>query len=149
MYGINFYNDEISYKYCVEEAIECIASLMEAEYKSHFYYENMLKDSQDDSTKEIVESILDDERNHIEILRKIYLDLTGKNHLCDLKPFIGTQEFRSSVMWSLLDKFKVVKKYNSILESFVNEHHKASIIKIANDELVHISQLNFILMNLG
>ena len=147
MYGINFNTDKISYRCCVQEAIDSIALLIESEYKSSLYYEKLISISENDSDRELIESIADDEKHHIQILKKIYLDFTGRNHVCSLQ-LVGTgPSYKNAIMWALLDKFKIVKIYNSIFENLVNERHKASILRIINDELAHIGELNYMLLN--
>jgi hypothetical protein len=140
-------NHNVEYNDYLRNTIEDIEVLINKEHKNSIYFERLLAQISDVSTANTIKNILNTSKEHCKTLKDIYLELTNKDFSC-FHGFIHIDNsIKKALMWALLDKFQVVKIYNSLLENLTVAKHRAFVIKMISDEVAAVAELNDLLID--
>jgi rubrerythrin len=100
----------------------------------------------DQDEKELVNKIIVDEREHVQTLRWLYINLTGKN--LDVKnDFVDTNlDLFSAIKKCISIEISTIENYNKLHNHLNDITHKNIMQKIINDESKNFNILNYLLI---
>lgn len=140
--------NNITYTGCLQQSIQDIEALIKKEYRSSLYFEKLLPLVTDKSCSNIISNIITSSRKNSEILKSIYMNITDKNYIYTCGPICISNSFKKDLIWAILDKFQVIKIYNSLLDNLTEARHKSLVLQIIQEERTNISDLNSLLIDM-
>ncbi len=158
----NIYNRRYGYPYyrrektiideeiiSLSEALELIKKSIADEKNDEIFYSALIEKAPDDNAKKIITDIRDDEKNHNEILRFIYSNITGEvfsdmnanatNAVNEETTY--TQDIESA----LFGELDAVKKYRKIMGAMPSSKMQTLVMSILTDELRHANKYNYLI----
>lgn len=130
-----------------KEVLELIKESVASEKEDELFYDYLLSLATNQDDKNIIESIRNDERHHNEMLRRIYLELTG----IALPKSTIVNELETDMTYlqglekSLMGELSAVEKYRKILAEMVDKQRYNMVFEILTDELKHAAKYNFLI----
>ncbi|QOY37938.1 ferritin-like domain-containing protein [Anaerobacillus isosaccharinicus] len=91
--------------------------------------------------------MLDDEREHFEVLKKIYFTLTGQYPSGDPPTFEVPASYLQGINDLFVQKLEIIAIYKRIRKSSPFAAIREKIAELIEDELRHLPMLNHILIN--
>lgn len=135
---------------CKKDSKEALKVIKEAIYDEMYdvaFYEYLLKSAETEEEKCILKSIIEDEKKHHNLLKKVYCDITGKEVKIDEiivvdkpKTYIG------GVKKAHHGEIKAGEKYRKVREDLKEECHRDILLEIMTDEFKHANWFNYILI---
>jgi len=130
-----------------KEILELIKTSVASEKEDERFYDYLLAKTINKDDKKIIESIRNDERHHNQMLRKIYLELTGI--ALPKAPEVKEPElnltYTQGLEQALMGELAAVEKYRKILFEMKDQERYNMIFEILTDELKHASKYNFLI----
>ena len=133
----------------LSEALELIRKSIADEKQDEIFYSALIEKAPDDNAKKIITDIRDDEKNHNEILRFIYSNITGEvfsdmnanatNTVNEETTY--TQDIESA----LFGELDAVKKYRKIMGAMPSSKMQTLVMSILTDELRHANKYNYLI----
>lgn len=130
--------------YAYAEALQLIAESVGSEREDELFYDYLLSTAPP-GQKEIIVSIRDDERKHVQMFRELYWQVTGRE-----LPAPGEQSFDrpanycEGITRALFGEMAAVERYRKILFGFEFLPYRNMITEIYTDELKHASKWNYL-----
>ncbi|MDD2377207.1 MAG: ferritin-like domain-containing protein [Clostridia bacterium] len=151
-YNRNLYNTKDIYNtnttvQVSKEVLESIKKSVASEKEDERFYDYLIAISTSKKDKEIIESIRIDERNHNQMFRKIYLELTG----IALPKSVESVETELNLTYiqgleqALMGELSAVEKYRKILAEMTDKQRYNMVFEILTDELKHAAKYNFLI----
>ncbi len=151
-YNKNMYNnsDKVRQVPTVQvsrEVLEIIRDSVATEREDELFYDYLIAVATNPEDKIIIESIRNDERNHNQMFRKIYLDLVGvalpkanepKEPEINLTYMQGLEQ-------ALMEELSAVEKYRKILAEMSDKQKYNMVFEILTDELKNAAKFNYLL----
>ena len=127
-------------------AIEQVKSSIGDEKKDELFYEQLINMAPDESSRDIISSIRDDEKKHNEILRFVYSNITGEVvESPDEIITLDEMTYIDSLEKAFLGEFAAVKKYRRIMGAMPNSKMHTLLMAIMTDEIRHASLYNYLI----
>ena len=133
----------------LSEALELIRKSIADEKQDEIFYSALIEKAPDNNAKKIITDIRDDEKNHNEILRFIYSNITGEvfsdmnanatNTVNEETTY--TQDIESA----LFGELDAVKKYRKIMGAMPSSKMQTLVMSILTDELRHANKYNYLI----
>ena len=133
----------------LSEALDLIRKSIADEKNDEIFYSALIEKAPDDNAKKIITDIRDDEKNHNEILRFIYSNITGEvfsdmnanatNTVNEETTY--TQDIESA----LFGELDAVKKYRKIMGAMPSSKMQTLVMSILTDELRHANKYNYLI----
>jgi rubrerythrin len=139
--------NNVVYNDCLQQSIEDLEMLIKKEYRFSLQLEKLLLLASDKSCTKVITNIIDISKKRNETLKEIYLDITNRNCICACGPVHVSNNLKKDLIWAVLDKFQIIKVYNSLLENLTEAKHRSLVLKIINNEISHIGELNSLLID--
>lgn len=138
-----------SSQYLLNKSVENIKGYILDENNDSNFYTKLITLAPNENQKNIIEGIRDDEKIHVQIFRKIFMDLTGV-----VLPASPTPKETSSNNITYIDGLKqaffgeleAVKKYREIMAYMPSKDLANMFFYIISDEIRHASLYNYLLM---
>lgn len=129
------------------EVLELIKESVASEREDELFYDFLLSVAPSQEDKGIIESIRNDERNHNQMFRKIYLELTGIALPKAIEPKDMEMEitYMQGLEKALMGELYAVEKYRKILAEMEDKQRHNMVFEILTDELKHASKYNFLI----
>ncbi len=159
----NIYNRRYGYPYfrrektavddeiiTLSEAIDLIRRSIGDEKNDEIFYNALIEKAPDENAKQIITDIRDDEKNHNEILRFIYSNITGEV-LNDVNNTNGNSTMSEETTYAqdlekaLFGELDAVKKYRKIMGAMPSSKMQTLIMAILTDELRHANKYNYLI----
>jgi len=130
-----------------KEILELIKTSVASEKEDERFYDYLLSVATSPEDKKIIESIRNDERNHNQMLRKIYLELTGVSlpKAPDVKEPELNITYIKGLEAALMGELSAVEKYRKILGEMSDKQRYNMMFEILTDELKHAAKYNFLI----
>lgn len=159
----NIYNRRYGYPYfrrektvvdeeiiTLSEAIELIRKSISDEKNDEIFYNALIEKAPDDNAKQIITDIRDDEKNHNEILRFIYSNITGEvfneaNNTNVDNTMSQETTYVQDLEKALFGELDAVKKYRKIMGAMPSSKMQTLIMSILTDELRHANKYNYLI----
>ena len=131
----------------LKEALLLIKKAVEGEKEDELFYEVLLSQASSQKDKDIIESIIADERKHNRMFRKLYYELTGitlpKDELTETK----TQKasYLENLEKALFGELSAVERYRKIMFAMPDKEKYNTLMEIMTDELKHAHKYNFLI----
>ena len=127
-------------------AIEQVKSSIGDEKKDELFYEQLINMAPDESSRDIISSIRDDEKKHNEILRFVYSNITGEVvESPDEIITLDEMTYIDSLEKAFLGEIAAVKKYRRIMGAMPNSKMHTLLMAIMTDEIRHASLYNYLI----
>lgn len=141
---LDFTNKSIQYN--LNRALNIIKDSVSDEMQDVLFYDNLIKLAPDDESKQIIESIRDDEKIHDKILKNVFTYLAG----VVLQPNTQNAEHKkTSYIDGIKSAFKgelnAIEKYRELLAYMPNKNLSSMIMYILTDEIKHASKYNYLI----
>ena len=157
----NIYNRRYGYPYyrrektvvdeeiiSLSEALELIRKSIADEKQDEIFYSALIEKAPDDNAKKIITDIRDDEKNHNEILRFIYSNITGEvfNDINNNENKISEETtYAQDLGNALFGELDAVKKYRKIMGAMPSNKMQTLVMSILTDELRHANKYNYLI----
>ena len=157
----NIYNRRYGYPYyrrektvvdeeiiSLSEALELIRKSIADEKQDEIFYSALIEKAPDDNAKKIITDIRDDEKNHNEILRFIYSNITGEvfNDINNNENKISEETtYAQDLENALFGELDAVKKYRKIMGAMPSNKMQTLVMSILTDELRHANKYNYLI----
>lgn len=157
----NIYNRRYGYPYyrrektvvdeeiiSLSEALELIRKSIADEKQDEIFYSALIEKAPDDNAKKIIIDIRDDEKNHNEILRFIYSNITGEvfNDINNNENKISEETtYAQDLENALFGELDAVKKYRKIMGAMPSNKMQTLVMSILTDELRHANKYNYLI----
>ena len=144
-YSKNSRNNNVSNE--LKEAIELIKKSIEDEKEDAKFYTLLLSLTNNREDINIINSIIEDEKKHNQMLRKIYFELTENKLLEDRNEEFRDNmlNYRKNLQKALMGELDAVKKYRKIMAVMPDKRKYSMIMEILTDELRHANLYNFLI----
>ena len=132
----------------LSEALELIRKSIADEKQDEIFYSALIEKAPDDNAKKIITDIRDDEKNHNEILRFIYSNITGEvfNDINNNENKISEETtYAQDLENALFGELDAVKKYRKIMGAMPSSKMQTLIMSILTDELRHANKYNYLI----
>ena len=132
----------------LSEALELIRKSIADEKQDEIFYSALIEKAPDDNAKKIITDIRDDEKNHNEILRFIYSNITGEvfNDINNNENKISEETtYAQDLENALFGELDAVKKYRKIMGAMPSNKMQTLIMSILTDELRHANKYNYLI----
>ena len=132
----------------LSEALELIRKSIADEKQDEIFYSALIEKAPDDNAKKIITDIRDDEKNHNEILRFIYSNITGEvfNDINNNENKINEETtYAQDLENALFSELDAVKKYRKIMGAMPSSKMQTLIMSILTDELRHANKYNYLI----
>lgn len=137
-------SDSLSRVY-VEENLHTIKTSIQQEQLNVKLF-SRIQELVDDDEKELINKIIVDEREHVQALRWLYINLTGKK-LDVTDKFIDTNlDLIPTIKKCISIATTTIENYNELYSHLNDISHKNIIQKIINDESKNFNVLNYLLI---
>lgn len=140
-------SNEISSYENLNEALMLIKSSVESEKEDEVFYANLLTQTTNSRDREIIQSIIADEKRHNKMFRVIYEELTGITLPPDELNSLNTskESYINNLEKALFGELSAVEKYRKILAAMPDKEKYNMLMEIMTDELKHASKYNFLI----
>ena len=132
----------------LSEALELIRKSIADEKQDEIFYSALIEKAPDDNAKKIIIDIRDDEKNHNEILRFIYSNITGEvfNDINNNENKINEETtYAQDLENALFGELDAVKKYRKIMGAMPSNKMQTLVMSILTDELRHANKYNYLI----
>ena len=132
----------------LSEALELIRKSIADENQDEIFYSALIEKAPDDNAKKIITDIRDDEKNHNEILRFIYSNITGEvfNDINNNENKISEETtYAQDLENALFGELDAVKKYRKIMGAMPSNKMQTLVMSILTDELRHANKYNYLI----
>ena len=132
----------------LSEALELIRKSIADEKQDEIFYSALIEKAPDDNAKKIITDIRDDEKNHNEILRFIYSNITGEvfNDINNNENKISEETtYAQDLENALFGELDAVKKYRKIMGAMPSNKMQTLVMSILTDELRHVNKYNYLI----
>ena len=130
--------------YAYPEALRIIMESAGSEREDELFYDYLLSVAPE-SQRNIIASIRDDERKHIQLFKQLYWELTGQDiPLAQDEPFERPQSYCDGLTRALFGELGAVEKYRKILFGLEFLPYRNIITEIYTDELKHAAKWNYL-----
>ena len=131
----------------LKDALILIKKSVESEKEDEMFYDILLLQATSSRDKEIIQSIVNDERKHNKLFRELYYELTGitlpKYELKSVENSKNT--YISNLEKALFGELSAVEKYRKIMAAMPDKQKYNTMMEIMTDELKHASKYNFLI----
>ena len=157
----NIYNRRYGYPYyrrektvvdeeiiSLSEALDLIRKSIGDQKQDELFYNALIEKAPDDNAKKIITDIRDDEKNHNEILRFIYSNITGEvfNDINNNENKISEETtYAQDLENALFGELDAVKKYRKIMGAMPSNKMQTLVMSILTDELRHANKYNYLI----
>lgn len=158
----NIYNRRYGYPYyrrektiideeiiSLSEALELIKKSIADEKNDEIFYSALIEKAPDDNAKKIITDIRDDEKNHNEILRFIYSNITGEvfsDMNANATNTVNEETtYAQDIESALFGELDAVKKYRKIMGAMPSSKMQTLVMSILTDELRHANKYNYLI----
>lgn len=140
------FNSRIENANKLNEALNIIKDSIIDEAEDALFYSMIINQAMQDEDKEIIQSIVDDEKKHNMMLRQIYFSLTGSNVNPD-ESNISMKEntYINNLKKALFGELDAVKKYRKVLAAMTDKENYNMIMEIMTDEITHANKYNYLI----
>lgn len=140
------FNSRIENANKLNEALNIIRDSIIDEAEDALFYSMIINQAMQDEDKEIIQSIVDDEKKHNMMLRQIYFSLTGSNVNPD-ESNISMKEntYINNLKKALFGELDAVKKYRKVLAAMTDKENYNMIMEIMTDEIIHANKYNYLI----
>lgn len=131
----------------LKEAIVLIKKSVENEKEDEMFYDTLLSQTNNKQDKEIIQSIITDERKHNKMFRELYPELTGitlpksENKTTES----NTSSYINNLEKALFGELSAVEKYRKIMAAMPDKQKYNMLMEIMTDELKHAHKYNFLI----
>ena len=132
----------------LSEALELIRKSIADEKQDEIFYSALIEKAPDDNAKKIITDIRDDEKNHNEILRFIYSNITGEvfNDINNNENKTSEETtYAQDLENALFGELDAVKKYRKIMGAMPSNKMQTLVMSILTDELRHANKYNYLI----
>lgn len=132
----------------LSEALDLIRKSIADEKQDEIFYSALIEKAPDDNAKKIITDIRDDEKNHNEILRFIYSNITGEvfNDINNNENKISEETtYAQDLENALFGELDAVKKYRKIMGAMPSNKMQTLVMSILTDELRHANKYNYLI----
>ena len=132
----------------LSEALDLIRKSIGDEKQDELFYNALIEKAPDDNAKKIITDIRDDEKNHNEILRFIYSNITGEvfNDINNNENKISEETtYAQDLENALFGELDAVKKYRKIMGAMPSNKMQTLVMSILTDELRHTNKYNYLI----
>ncbi|OIJ21313.1 hypothetical protein BKP45_00585 [Anaerobacillus alkalidiazotrophicus] len=103
--------------------------------------------AQDQRDEKLLQSMLEDEREHFNELKKIYFSLTGKKAEGDPPQFEIPESYIAGIEGLYFQKLEILSIYKKMRNLSPYVYIRELVADFIHDELRHLTMLNHILIN--
>lgn len=140
------FNSRIESANKLNEALEIIKASVDSEAEDASFYSLMINQAMQDEDKEIITSIVNDEKKHNMMLRQIYFSLTGTNLPMSKETMTNNQNtYITNLRKSLFGELEATKKYRKVLSAMADKENYNKLMEIMVDELTHAHKYNYLI----
>ena len=134
----------------LNQAIELIKESVGDEREDELFYTNLINQALTEKEKDIINSIIDDERKHNKILRQLYYEFTGQELEEDksIKQLNSNLTYKENLEKALFGELDAATKYRKILGTMPNGNSYTLLMSIMTDELKHAIKYNFLICDI-
>ena len=134
----------------LNQAIELIKESVGDEREDELFYTNLINQALTEKEKDIINSIIDDERKHNKILRQLYYEFTGQELEEDksIKQLNSNLTYKENLEKALFGELDAATKYRKILGTMPNGNSYTLLMSILTDELKHAIKYNFLICDI-
>lgn len=146
-YSRDIENITNSRKENLEEVIKLIRNSINDENEDEEFYLLLLSQAMYEEDKEIIKSIIEDEKNHDKILREIYNEFTG-NIVSNSRTSSEEENINMYYMnlrKAMFGELAAIEKYRSIMAKMPDMKNYSKIMEIMTDEIKHAIKYNYLI----
>jgi rubrerythrin len=146
MYPYTYPEFNLAYRSSLKEAVDLIKQIIQNEYNDIKIYESIYKSLQDIEQKELMNSIIKDETDHLNVMKNLYEEITGNSILPKELGVSVPDKTGDALKKSVLGETRTVNAYNKLYASIQEMRYRNVLQKIINDELKHQGLFNYLLI---
>lgn len=137
--------DMYSYPQNFPEALTRIRDAVRGEKEDQLFYDYLISVAPSEEDKKIIESIRNDERQHFNLFRQIYFELTGQTlPSAPEASFTKPSSYCQGIQKALFGELGAVERYRIILFAMQERKHINMLTRIITDEQKHAAKYNFL-----
>lgn len=140
------FNSRIENANKLNEALNIIRESIMDEAEDAAFYTMMMNQTMQDEDREIIQSIIDDEKKHNMMLRQIYFALTGSN-VPTQQANVAMKEntYLNNLRKALFGELDAIKKYRKVLAAMSDKENYNKMMEIMTDEITHANKYNYLI----
>ncbi len=131
----------------LDEIIDFIKLSLNNEKSDADFYSLLLSQATYEEDREIIKSIIDDEKKHGNILRNIYKEMTGKNFTENRSSNVeeNINRYYMNLKKALFGELEAIEKYRKIMAMMPDKEKYSNIMEIMTDEIRHAIKYNYLI----
>lgn len=144
MYCFPSINYDYFYRNSSQELIGILKRSIQDERNDVDLYEKIhnIAYSQDD--KIIINTVVRDEKEHVETFRTILREITGEDFYPSITKVAAPTSYIEGIRKGILAEIDAIESYNELFIKIPIQKYKNLLIKIINDELKHLGEFNYL-----
>lgn len=131
----------------LQDAINTIKKSIESEKDDEIFYEVLLSQAPNESDRNIIKSIINDEKKHRAMLKQLYIELTSNAMPTPImsRTSSTSTEYLKNLEKALFGELEAVEKYRNVMAAMPDKRKYAMLMEIMTDELKHANKYNFLI----
>lgn len=142
--AINYENNR---SITLEEAIAEIKKSITGEKDDEIFYSVLLSQASNEDEKNIIQSIISDEKKHNAMLKKLYEELTKstspQSHMSRTNN--SSDKYLKNLEKALFGELSAVERYRKIMFAMPDKEKYNTLMEILTDEIKHASKYNYLI----
>jgi rubrerythrin len=138
-----------SKQYLLSKAIENVKEYIMDETNDVQFYERLISLSPNQDEKKIIQDIMNDEKIHVQIFRKIFTELTGvvlpETNKMQSENMNNSFSYKEGLKKALFGELDAVKKYRETLAYMPSKDLSNMFMYVLTDEIRHADKYNFLI----
>lgn len=131
----------------LDEAIAEIKKSITGEKDDEIFYSVLLSQAPTEDDKKVIQSIINDEKKHNRLLKKLYQDLTKKPAPTSMmsRSNNSSSQYMKNLEKALFGELAAVEKYRKIMAAMPDKEKYAILMEIMTDEIRHAIKYNLLI----
>ena len=131
----------------LQDAINTIKKSIESEKDDEIFYEVLLSQAPNESDRNVIKSIINDEKKHRAMLKQLYIELTSNSMPTPIMSRTSntSTEYLKNLEKALFGELEAVEKYRNVMAAMPDKRKYAMLMEIMTDELKHANKYNFLI----
>ncbi len=135
-----------STQYLLSKAIEQVKNYITDENEDESFYNRLIALAPNEEQKKIIEDIMNDEKIHAKIFRKIFTELTGVVlPPSNIKSENSNLSYMDGLKKALFGELNAVKKYRETMAYMPNKELADMLMYVLTDEIRHANKYNYLI----
>lgn len=140
-------NEDYDRHSALDEAINEIKKAITGEKDDEIFYSVLLSQAPTEEDKKVIQSIINDEKKHNKMLKKLYQELTRKTSPTSMmsRTNNSSSKYMKNLEKALFGELEAIEKYRKIMAAMPDKEKYSIIMEILTDEIRHAIKYNLLI----